>query len=186
VSVRTTVTYRRVALWGSLVARLVGAWGLGWDIQWHMTIGRDSFWIAPHVMIYSSVVTGLVLAWGVLAYEWLTGIATTRGFRLAGLGLVLVVLAAPLDDLWHRLFGLDVTLWSPPHLLALFGSAVSTLGCLLIAIEVSRCRAGRDAPRSCWPARCSTAVSASPWTRRGSSPTRTVASCSTPSRCSRL
>ena len=146
-SVRTTVTYRRVALWGSLVARLVGAWGLGWDIQWHMTIGRDSFWIAPHVMIYSSVVTGLVLAWGVLAYEWLTGIATTRGFRLAGLGLVLVVLAAPLDDLWHRLFGLDVTLWSPPHLLALFGSAVSTLGCLLIAIEVYplRSRAGRAA-----------------------------------------
>ena len=130
------MTYRRVALWGSLVARLVGAWGLGWDIQWHMTIGRDSFWIAPHLMIYSSVVAGLVFAWGVLAYEWLEGIATTRGFRLAALGLVLVVLAAPIDDLWHRLFGLDVTLWSPPHLLALFGSAVSTLGCLLIAIEV--------------------------------------------------
>ena len=132
----TTVTYRRLALWGSLAAKLVGAWGLGWDIQWHMTIGRDSFWIAPHLMIYSSVVAGLVFAWGVLAYEWLEGIATTRGFRLAALGLVLVVLAAPIDDLWHRLFGLDVTLWSPPHLLALFGSAVSTLGCLLIAIEV--------------------------------------------------
>ena len=132
----TTVTYRRLALWGSLAAKLVGAWGLGWDIQWHMTIGRDSFWIAPHLMIYSSVVAGLVFAWGVLAYEWLEDIATTRGFRLAALGLVLVVLAAPIDDLWHRLFGLDVTLWSPPHLLALFGSAVSTLGCLLIAIEV--------------------------------------------------
>ena len=130
------MTHRRVALWGSLAAELIGAWGLGWDIQWHMTIGRDSFWIAPHLMIYSSVVAGLVFAWGVLAYEWLEGIATTRGFRLAALGLVLVVLAAPIDDLWHRLFGLDVTLWSPPHLLALFGSAVSTLGCLLIAIEV--------------------------------------------------
>ncbi len=141
----TTVTYRRLALWGSLAAKLVGAWGLGWDIQWHMTIGRDSFWIAPHLMIYSSVVAGLVFAWGVLAYEWLEGIATTRGFRLAALGLVLVVLAAPIDDLWHRLFGLDVTLWSPPHLLALFGSAVSTLGCLLIAIEVypGRSWAGR-------------------------------------------
>ena len=132
----TTVTYRRLALWGSLAAKLVGAWGLGWDIQWHMTIGRDSFWIAPHLMIYSGVVAGLVLTWGVLVYECLEGITPTRGFRLAALGLVLVVLAAPIDDLWHRLFGLDVTLWSPPHLLALFGSAVSTLGCLLIAIEV--------------------------------------------------
>src|SRR5262249_7521350 len=100
-----------------------------------MTIGRDSFWVATHLMSYGSVVVGLALGWGVLAYEWWRGIPSTRGFRLAALGLVLVVLAAPIDDLWHRLFGLDVTLWSPPHLLALFGSAVSTLGCLLIAVE---------------------------------------------------
>ena len=141
------MTHRHVALWGSLAAELIGAWGLGWDIQWHMTIGRDSFWIAPHLMIYSGVVAGLVLTWGVLVYECLEGITPTRGFRLAALGLVLVVLAAPIDDLWHRLFGLDVTLWSPPHLLALFGSAVSTLGCLLIAIEVYPVRswAGRAA-----------------------------------------
>ena len=132
----STLTYRRVALWGSLAAKLVGAWGLSWDIQWHMTIGRDSFWIAPHLMIYSSVVVGLLFAWGVLAYEWRRDIPSTRGFLLSGLGLVLVVLAAPIDDLWHRLFGLDVTLWSPPHLLALFGSVVSTLGCLLIAVEI--------------------------------------------------
>lgn len=133
---RSPLAYRRVVLWGALAAKIVSAWGLAWDIQWHMTIGRDSFWIAPHLMIYGSVVVGLALGWGVLAYEWWRGIPTTRGFRLAALGLVLVVLAAPIDDLWHRLFGLDVTLWSPPHLLALFGSAVSTLGCLLIAIEV--------------------------------------------------
>ena len=135
---RSPLAYRRAALWGALAAKVVGSWGLGWDIQWHMTIGRDSFWIAPHLMIYGSVVVGLALGWGVLAYEWWRGIPSTRGFRLAALGLVLVVLAAPIDDLWHRLFGLDVTLWSPPHLLALFGSAVSTLGCLVIAVEVYR------------------------------------------------
>jgi hypothetical protein len=147
VSRRDPLTYRRAALWGALAAKILGAWGLGWDIQWHMTIGRDSFWIAPHLMIYGSVVVGLALGWGVLAYEWWRGIPSTRGFRLAALGLVLVVLAAPIDDLWHRLFGLDVTLWSPPHLLALFGSAVSTLGCLSIAVEVypPRSWAGRAA-----------------------------------------
>jgi hypothetical protein len=147
VSAGDTLAYRRVALWGALATKLVAAWGLGWDIQWHMTIGRDSFWIPPHLMIYGSVVVGLALGWGVLAYEWWRGIPTTRGFRLAALGLVLVVLAAPIDDLWHRLFGLDVTLWSPPHLLALFGSAVSTLGCLLIAVELYpvRSRPGRAA-----------------------------------------
>jgi hypothetical protein len=131
-----SVGYRRVALWGLLATKVLGAWGLAWDIQWHMTIGRDSFWIAPHLMIYSSVVGGLVLGGGVLALERRRAIAPTRGFLLATLGLVVVVLAAPIDDLWHRLFGIDVTLWSPPHLLALFGSAVSTLGCVLIATEV--------------------------------------------------
>ena len=128
--------YRRGALWGLLVTKLLGAWGLTWDIQWHMTIGRDTFWIPPHLMIYSSVVGGLVLGGGVLALEWRGRVAPTRGFRLATLGLVLVVLAAPIDDLWHRLFGLDVTLWSPPHLLGLFGAMVNTLGCLMIATEM--------------------------------------------------
>jgi hypothetical protein len=128
--------YRRAALWGLLASKVLGAWGLAWDIQWHMTIGRDSFWIAPHLMIYSSVVGGLLLGGGVLALERRRAIAPTRGFLLATLGLVIVVLAAPIDDLWHRLFGIDVTLWSPPHLLALFGSAISTLGCVLIATEV--------------------------------------------------
>src|SRR5207248_541580 len=48
------------------------------------------------------------------------------------------------DDLWHRLFGLDVTLWSPPHLLGLLGAAINTLGCFCIAREVypARSRAG--------------------------------------------
>jgi len=134
----TSLGYRRAALWGLLVTKLLGAWGLTWDIQWHMTIGRDTFWIPPHLMIYASVVGGLALGGGVLALEWRRRVTPTRGFRLATLGLVIVLLAAPIDDLWHRLFGIDVTLWSPPHLLALFGSAVSTLGCVLIAAEVYR------------------------------------------------
>jgi len=50
--------------------------------------------------------------------------------------MAVVILAAPIDDLWHRLFGLDVTLWSPPHLLGLAGSQVSNLGGLLIALEL--------------------------------------------------
>lgn len=131
-----TPALRRTALWGLLAAKFVGAWGLTWDIQWHVTIGRDTFWIPPHIMIYSSVAVGVILSWGVLAHARLRGLASTRGFRLAAWGLAIVVLAAPIDDLWHRLFGIDVTLWSPPHLLGLFGSAVSTLGCLLIATEV--------------------------------------------------
>jgi len=66
----------------------------------------------------------------------LLGLVGTRGFHLAAWGIGLTVLAAPIDDLWHRLFGLDVTLWSPPHLLGIAGAAINTLACLMIAREV--------------------------------------------------
>lgn len=143
------MTVRRRALWALLAAKLVGGWGVGWDIRWHLIIGRDSFWIAPHVMTYASVVVACAISLGVLVHEtWrareaappdtiaLAGLRGTRGFHLAWWGMAIVVLAAPIDDLWHRLFGLDVTLWSPPHLLGLAGSQVSNLGTLLIALEV--------------------------------------------------
>ncbi|MBI1736712.1 MAG: hypothetical protein HYR51_16205 [Candidatus Rokubacteria bacterium] len=139
---------RRAAFWLVVVARIVGAWGLHWDIQWHVQIGRDSFWIAPHVMMYASVALTFVVAFAVLARDTLArpaagapawrvlGLVGTPGFHLLAWGTAVVVLAAPIDDLWHRLFGLDVTLWSPPHLLGLGGSAVSTLGGVLIAREL--------------------------------------------------
>jgi hypothetical protein len=140
----------RAVVWILVGGKLLGAWGLTWDIQWHLRIGRDSFWIPPHLMMYGGVTAGLVVTLGVLALEtWrarggrprpgtirVLGLVGTRGFHLAAWGLALLVLAAPVDDLWHRLFGLDVTLWSPPHLLGLLGSAVNTVGTMLAATEV--------------------------------------------------
>ena len=145
---RTDGSARRAAFWVIVASKLVAGWGLGWDIQWHVTIGRDSFWIPPHVMIYVSVAVAFVVSVTVLARDTLagpprdvvtwrvSGLTSTRGFQLAAWGMAAVVLAAPIDDLWHRLFGIDVTLWSPPHLLGLAGSAVNTLGTLVIACEV--------------------------------------------------
>src|ERR1700675_3472152 len=140
----------RIALWGLVAAKVVAGWGVQWDIQWHVRIGRDSFWIAPHVMTYAGVAVTVLLSFGVLGWEtWrrrgagaaegemtVMGVTSTPGFHLAAWGIALTVLAAPIDDLWHRLFGIDVTLWSPPHLLGLFGSAINTAACLLIACEV--------------------------------------------------
>jgi hypothetical protein len=101
-------------------------------------------------MMYGGVTAGLLVAFAVLALDTIdahrhgpprgaitvAGFTSTRGMHLAAWGMGLVILAAPIDDLWHRLFGLDVTLWSPPHLLGLLGSAVNTLGALVIATEV--------------------------------------------------
>lgn len=143
---------RRAALWALLGAKLLAGWGVRWDIQWHVRIGRDSFWIPPHLMTYAGVTLVVLLSFGVLAWETqrgragrgasppstirLLGLTGTRGFHVAAWGVSITVLAAPIDDLWHRLFGLDVTIWSPPHLLGFLGAAVNTVGCLLIAREV--------------------------------------------------
>jgi len=148
VTADASLAWRRAALWGLLGAKVVSSWGVQWDIQWHTLIGRDSFWIAPHLMTYAGVVVMVGLSFGVLAATTLSpswrggdvvhvlGLTGTRGFHLAAWGIALTVLAAPIDDLWHRLFGLDVTLWSPPHLLGLLGAAINTLACFRIAREV--------------------------------------------------
>ena len=130
------VAVRRAALWALLAAKLVASWGVRWDIQWHLLIGRDSFWIAPHVMTYAGVSAIVGLSFGVLAWERARGTAPSPGFRVAACGIATTVAAAPIDDLWHRLFGLDVTLWSPPHLMGILGGVANSVGCLLIAREV--------------------------------------------------
>ena len=112
------VALRRAALWLLLASKLTAGWGLGWDIRWHLLIGRDSFWIAPHVLTYASVTVTVIVSLGVIAVEtWVSrrgalgpdainvvGLVGTRGFHLAWLGMAVVVVAAPLDDLlaWTR------------------------------------------------------------------------------------
>ena len=141
---------RRAGLGVMLAAKLIAGIGVQWDIQWHVVVGRDSFWIPPHVTTYAGVAMVVLLAFNVLLIETvlarragprpgtmrLLGLWGTRGYHIAAWGIGLTVIAAPIDDLWHRLFGIDVTLWSPPHVLGLIGAAVNALGCLLIAIEV--------------------------------------------------
>jgi len=152
----------RAALWVLLGANLLAGWGVQWDIMWHVRIGRDSFWIPPHVMTYSGVTLIVLASFGVLARDTLRhrragrapegtervlGISGTPGFLLASCGIALTVLAAPIDDLWHRLFGIDVTLWSPPHLLGLVGVTINTLACWSPARPIRR-RAGPGTSRS--------------------------------------
>jgi hypothetical protein len=145
-SAPSTLAVARAGLWALFAGHLVAIWGTQWDIQWHQLIGRDSFWILPHVITYSGVGALVLVSFGVLAWTTaraarepdtvrILGLAGSRGYHLAAWGIALTVLAAPIDDLWHRLFGLDVTLWSPPHLLGLLGGVVNASGCWLIARE---------------------------------------------------
>lgn len=143
------VAVSRLGFWTLIVAHVVAGWGTQWDIQWHLRIGRDAFWIAPHVMTYSGVTLMVLASFGVLAWASVRalrgdrepgtvsvlGVIGSRGWHFGAWAILLTVLAAPIDDLWHRLFGLDVTLWSPPHLLGLLGGILNAAAGWVIARE---------------------------------------------------
>ena len=102
--------------------------GLLWDVAWHRTIGRDSFFSPPHLLMYSGVAAnGLVAAWGALR----RGPGVPGGFGLAGMGVLLAVGGATLDEYWHRYVAKDVNLWSPSHLVGLAGTMLIVLGLVL-------------------------------------------------------
>src|SRR4029077_11132912 len=56
--------------------------------------------------------------------------------------------AFPLDDIWHRIFGQDVTLWGPTHLMLIGGASPSVLGAWALHAEgdEERKAAGRPLP----------------------------------------
>ena len=60
------------------------------------------------------------------------------------------LLGFPLDDMWHRLFGQDVTLWGPTHLMLIGGASLATLGGMVLMGEAITA-VGRDPEREGTP-----------------------------------
>ncbi|MFC3689223.1 hypothetical protein [Aquipuribacter hungaricus] len=129
---------------GSLLALL----GVYLDDAWHTDVGRDGFFSPPHLLLYAGVlVTSLsVLVWVVRSWRQAGGgaagaadVLRSPAIWLAGVGGVTTVLSAPLDDAWHRLFGRDAVLWSPPHLAAVAGTCALAVG-LLAGLQTTRGR----------------------------------------------
>ena len=71
--------------------------------------------------------------------------APVGGFLMAGCGLYALT-GFPLDDVWHRIFGQDVTLWGPTHLMMIGGAGFSTISALLLEYEGERAM-GDDKPK---------------------------------------
>ncbi|HEX2515452.1 MAG TPA: hypothetical protein VH257_12160 [Chloroflexota bacterium] len=128
------------------VALLVTQWafvaGVAWDVQWHLAVGRDRPFTAPHLLLLAGIAgSGLCALGGVLWYS-LTGrggggralvrlggfFRAPVGLYLAGYGALCAALAFPLDDAWHRLHGVDVTIWAPFHVMIVAGMAMAAVG----------------------------------------------------------
>src|SRR5215211_3632003 len=129
-------------------ALLVAAFGMYWDISIHLDKGRDAGPLANTAHYF--ILAGL---FGIF-FAGLLSVSLPRGRRpspsalrltrdwYAPLGGVLMLasssfaLAAfPMDDLWHRVFGQDVTLWGPTHLVLIGGAGLATVGALILLCE---------------------------------------------------
>ncbi len=110
---------------------------LVWDETWHHRyggFGNDFLW-SPHFLLYGSLAILAFFASAGILFLALQGRGGIRErFRaepLIGL-LALIALfqtaAAPSDLLWHKIYGVDLTAWSLPHLM-LFGGVSFVMMC---------------------------------------------------------
>lgn len=141
---------RRTSAWLNLFFLTLGGLGAVWDREWHAYVGRDQFFTPPHTLIYSCVAgCGLIALTLVL-------IETARyrrkaegaddssmvqvfrffhaplGFVVTGFGALLAMTAAPLDNYWHEIYGIDIAMWAPFHMMGITGGLIGILGMVYV------------------------------------------------------
>jgi hypothetical protein len=130
-----------------IVSLITALFGMLWDISLHIAQGRDEGPLANAAHYF--ILAGL---FGVFASGFLSMcLPREKPSRVAvhitddwyaPLGGVLIAAAGafslvgfPLDDVWHRLFGQDVTLWGPTHLMLIGGAAMTLVGLAVLLVE---------------------------------------------------
>ncbi|RLV55046.1 hypothetical protein D9V41_13195 [Aeromicrobium phragmitis] len=131
---------------GALVVALLG---FMWDVSLHAGRGRDEGPLAnpAHYLILIGLFALFIAGMIGIVYErdgrrpsraavritrrWF---APVSAVLIAGCGIYALI-GFPLDDVWHRLFGQDVTLWGPTHLMLIGGAGLSTAGIVLMHRE---------------------------------------------------
>jgi hypothetical protein len=122
--------------------------GILWDISWHRTIGRDTFWTPAHMAIYlGGLLGGLTCGWLVIRTTFFAspdeqaGAVRLWGFRgplgawVTLWGSLAMLTSAPFDDWWHNAYGLDVKILSPPHTVLALGMWSVVLGALMLVLR---------------------------------------------------
>ena len=121
--------------------------GIIWDISWHISIGRDTFWTPAHMAIYLGGLLGGLTGGGLALRDTffpgpntrnesvgIFGIRAPLGAWVSMWGAVAMLTSAPFDDWWHNAYGLDVRIISPPHTILGIGMIAISLGALLVGL----------------------------------------------------
>ena len=153
----------------SVLASMCVILGILWDIAWHMSIGRDGLFSAPHVVVYIGAASaGIFSGYQVLKTSfWGSTLEKSKMVNFWGIfysslgglfciwGGIAALTSAPFDDWWHNTYGLDVQIFSPPHTVLLLGlmsvqmgAMVSVLGFLNRKEHIYYLSAKQNATRS--------------------------------------
>ena len=121
--------------------------GSHWDISWHRSIGRDSFWSPPHIAIYlCGVLAGISCGYVILSTTFrrdsplrdcsvrIWGFRAPLGAFISAWGGIAMITSAPFDNWWHNAYGLDVKILSPPHMVLALGIFAVHLGALILIL----------------------------------------------------
>ena len=127
--------------------------GTSWDIQWHSYIGRDRTLIPPHIMMLTGVTLSGLAALVAVCIETLWGrrnaaiaqnstnfsglFQSSAGAFIAGFGALDAAIAFPLDSYWHALYGIDVAIWAPFHIMFVIGMSIVALGSAYTLVSVA-------------------------------------------------
>ncbi len=143
---RTTATPWHV--WSGVLAVSSITFGLYWDISWHMTIGRDTFWTPAHLAIHlGGILAAITCTYLIFSATFGEGARSRElsvgvwGFRgplgafFTAWGGAMMLTSAPFDNWWHASFGLDVQILSPPHFVLGLGINGVVLGSTLLVIS---------------------------------------------------
>ncbi len=132
--------------------------GTTWDIQWHEYIGRDRTLIPPHQMMLTGValsgIAGLVAV--IVETLWARKSSTiarhstpfadifhgSLGAYIVGFAALNAAVAFPLDSYWHALYGIDVAIWAPFHIMFAFGMAVVAFGAAYMLLSAANLSVG--------------------------------------------
>ena len=134
-------------IWTGAAAVTFSSIGGAWDVSWHRSIGRDTFWTPAHMLVYlCGVLAGIIGLW--LVYQCtfgndpelrassvsVFGLRAPLGVFVAGWGGLAMLTSAPFDNWWHNAYGLDVKIVSPPHTLLIFGVRAVAVGMLFLIL----------------------------------------------------
>src|SRR5579885_3101642 len=138
----------------ALLGAIVFLEGTSWDIQWHSLIGRDRTLIPPHIMMLTGVtISGLSGLLTVLIESlWARRSEIVKknstnfadifygplGAYVVGFGALMAAVAFPLDAYWHTLYGIDVRIWAPFHVMFAVSMGIVALGSVYMLVSAAR------------------------------------------------